>query len=390
MKQEAHYQPRSLAGTRISFQRIKSETVNTLASLFANHSVGEGASEFRQKVRNFLADAKQFSVQLAYDSDSTPLGVIVYDKSNAHRLNVPLFRLKQAPGAPTLANYLVFKCIVDSASDGRAFTRFSDMGMQPMVIDALIEHRFLHAGEFWERMNLAGVHSRSEIAARLKECERRGDAEFRFCKEISAALKASSNVEEVMEIEHTIWPCKIREQLVPNFLVPIRPQWAEHLFDARLAEQGLFGALQEVALRCENIYYRSAKNSGLRAPGRIVWYVSQSRRYSGSGSVRACSILEEVIVGKPKELFKRYRRFGIYQWKDVLQTAGGDIHSQVMCLRFSHTEPFRTPIPLKELTAIKDRFQSRAPLIGPHRLPLGAFEELYRYGMEKEGVPIVK
>ena len=41
------------------------------------------------------------------------------------------------------------------------------------------------------------------------------------------------------------WPLKIANCEIPTYLVPIQPVWAMHLFDKRLAEGDLLGAIAE-------------------------------------------------------------------------------------------------------------------------------------------------
>ena len=37
-----------------------------------------------------------------------------------------------------------------------------------------------------------------------------------------------------------LWPCILTAAGIPCFLVPIKPQWAEQLFDYELARESLF------------------------------------------------------------------------------------------------------------------------------------------------------
>ena len=36
-------------------------------------------------------------------------------------------------------------------------------------------------------------------------------------------------------------------------------------------------------------------------------------------TIKACSQLEEVVIGKPKELFRRFQRLGIYEWPTYMK-----------------------------------------------------------------------
>ena len=76
-------------------------------------------------------------------------------------------------------------------------------------------------------------------------------------------------------------------------------------------------------------------------------------------SVKACSRIEEVVIGKPKEIFKRFSRLGVYQWQDVLQAARGKIDESLVAFRFSMTERFRNPVGLEAL----QRFGISPPIV---------------------------
>ena len=117
------------------------------------------------------------------------------------------------------------------------------------------------------------------------------------------------------------------------FLIPIKPGFARNLVDRHLSSSDMFGGDPDVLLRWNNVYYRAASHHKmLTAPGRILWYVS-----GDSKEIAAVSHLDEVVLDKPKELFRKFRRYGTFEWKDLYETCGGDITKKVMALLFSHT-----------------------------------------------------
>jgi hypothetical protein len=86
--------------------------------------------------------------------------------------------------------------------------------------------------------------------------------------------------------------------------------------------------------------------------------------------------MEEVVVGKPKEVFKRFSRLGVYQWRDVLAAAGGDINEQLLAFRFAMTERFAHPVSLDDL----ERLGVSPPIMSPRRITPEQFAEIYRLG----------
>lgn len=95
-------------------------------------------------------------------------------------------------------------------------------------------------------------------------------------------------------------------------------------------------------------------------------------------AVKACSRIEEVIAGKPKDVFKKFSRLGVYQWRDVLAAAGGDINEQLLAFRFAMTERFPRPVSLDEL----DRLGVSPPIMSPRKITPEQFAEIYRLGRQ--------
>jgi hypothetical protein len=112
--------------------------------------------------------------------------------------------------------------------------------------------------------------------------------------------------------------------------------------------------------------------------------VYSQQRYQGDGAVRACSRLEEVILGLPKDLFRRFRRFGIYEWRHVLETAKEDINQPIMVLRFSNTELFTRGVSLGELRGLYTETGRHVSVQGPSRVSAQLFAQIYQRG---KGLP---
>jgi hypothetical protein len=178
------------------------------------------------------------------------------------------------------------------------------------------------------------------------------------------------------QIERALWPAKIIDADLPSFIVPIRPEWAEHFFDEELASSRLFGLRHDLHFGREAVYYRAKQISGLKFPGRILWYVSQGNEKTGSMSVKACSCLDEIVIGKPKDLYKQFRRLGIYEWRNVWELADKNLEKEIMAVRFSDTERFHTPVSLQEL----ERLGVAGPIQSPRPITKEVFAKIYSMG----------
>jgi hypothetical protein len=120
----------------------------------------------------------------------------------------------------------------------------------------------------------------------------------------------------------------------------------------------------------------------MHAPSRILWYVVNNQNYFGTKKLRACSFLEEVVVGRAKDLYARFKRLGIYRWEDVLETADGDPNNHIMALRFRNTEILRHPVTLKTIYEVLTSQDGKQPFLqAPQHISEGAFSRLYGHGV---------
>jgi hypothetical protein len=98
--------------------------------------------------------------------------------------------------------------------------------------------------------------------------------------------------------------------------------------------------------------------------------------------VRACSRLDEIIIGTPKELFRQFKRLGIYEWRNVFELAGRDIGQKIMALRFSDTELFTTSIHWNELQIVLNQHDYKSQIMSPLRVAPDVFSQLYILGTQ--------
>lgn len=179
-------------------------------------------------------------------------------------------------------------------------------------------------------------------------------------------------------LEHDRWPLKVTDAGIPTFVVPIRPHWAEQLFDSTLAAGTLFGRDGGLGLSREHVYYRKPRNSnGIRPPARILWYVSGRSAGQHQGSIRAVSQLAEVVVDRPFTVYQRFARLGIYS-EDQVRACAND-QGMVMALRFVDTELLATPVGLSEIRSLFDSEGAMfvAPM-SPRKIDEQWFVQLYK------------
>jgi GNAT superfamily N-acetyltransferase/predicted nucleic acid-binding protein len=386
-RRETEYKAHRLAGTLSTIRRIRGGEVTFLTPYFQRPELRETKAKFQRQLRRYLADPERFICQVAQDTQNIPIALIAYDGQNPHELSVPMLRVIRGSLAGTLARYLTFQAVLLSSRERKPLTRITDVYLTNEVVAALQEDLFVEADDGWLKVNLLVLEDAHLLARRLHDlCSLCRQESSRLSQLVDVLQREGSteDTQTMVDIERALWPAKIADARIPAFLVPIQAHWAHQLFDENLARQTLFGAEAELALSREGVYYRSRWfPGGLQAPGRILWYVSRSPQYRGTMRIRACSRLEEVAIDSPKDLYRRFRRLGVFGWNQVFDIADRDIDKKIMALRFSDTELFASPVSSKKAEAILvgtghqlNNFQS------PLQITAEAFAEIYALGQQ--------
>lgn len=385
LQRENEYQPARLAGVFNShIRRVRSSEEELITTSFHCSQKGESKTEFLKKLRPLLANPQKYTCHIAVDIDGSPLVLIAYEVSDKpNTLVTKLFRVAQHKFANTLIRYFTLYMASSSAQNGKTFTHITDPILSENIITALKEDHFFTIGDGWIKANPAIAESSVSLAERMLNWSSGVGESKEIFPSIANALMVPNAIYDARKmsiIEHILWPAKITDAYIPTFIVPIRPEWAKELFDKNLAEQSLFGASKGLTLSRESVYYRSRNNSnGLRAPGRVLWYVSGKGKgkFSGEGQLRACSRLDEVVVAPPKELYRRFKRLGIYEWKHLNKIAKQNIENEIMAFRFSNTELFPFPINYEHVKKILLETDRRTQLQSPVSISPDAFSKLY-------------
>ena len=378
------YQPIRLAGTSLEQVSVKKGEEETITNYFYCSEKDETKAQFQQKLRRFLTYPEDFECFKVIEGENKPLALIVYGRHNNYELEIPIIRVSDNPLSATLAQHLIFKSILYSAREGRQFTRINDSYLQDTVKKAIEEHRFIRVNQDFLKINLAVVETSSQLSKRLKKIASSLGKEYKFCLQLANSIKIEHFIKDVQEsanIERFLFPAKIIDAEIPTFIFPIQPKWAKDLFDEGLANQhlSLFGAKNELAFNKEAVYYRSAKTNGkIKAPFRILWYVSQDKYYVHVGAIRACSLADEVIIDKPENLFQLFQRLGVYKLSD-LSDINKDKDGNIMAIRFGYTELLNKI----ELRTIRKIFNSpKITFQSLYKIDNSLFHQLYNIGTE--------
>jgi len=332
---------------------------------------------------HILANPHVFQTDIIKDQN-VPLALRIFDRSKENQLDIPVLRIREGSLASVLAKHIIFQAILTSAEEKRIIIRITDNYISDKEIGLLKESGFFFADKCWMKINLPVADSTEIIARRLESCPDISFQTTEYIKEIVSILKSDNSTGMLLKMEHSLFPAKFTNIPIPSFIVPIKAEWAMNLFDTGIAKQDLFGCKPDLMFNVENVYYRSAHPGILSAPGRILWYVKKST-YQDTMCIRASSYLDEVVTDIPKNLFSRFQGLGIYQWKDVYETAGCDLSRKIMAFRFSKTEVFRKPVDLNMLQKIwmtEENKKFQAPQ-SPLPISTQRFFEIYRMGTDR-------
>jgi hypothetical protein len=301
-------------------------------------------------------------------------------------LNVPVLRVRQTAVASTIAKQIVSYLIDTPVRNRYSSLTIDDPYLGQVVEDALLESPLVENDGIWMKPNLFTVGSASHIAgimATTQNAAAVSKSDNCIRSTLREGLLQARSVTQFAAIERTIRPAKITGARIPNCIVPIKPVWAQHLFDEDLAEQTLLGADVKLILGWENVFYRAPSYlNQLAPPCRMLWYVSNDQRYAKSGRIRACSTVIETQIIPARDAYRQYRRLGVYERNDVLRVGQGNPDAKVMVLRFADTEILEDPISYNtaiEVVRATDGL-GQIKFQDPQPISEEAFVKLYSHG----------
>jgi hypothetical protein len=170
---------------------------------------------------------------------------------------------------------------------------------------------------------------------------------------------------------------------MPCYIIPIKQYWAGQLFDSAISGENLFGAIPSKLWSIENVYYRHTRPITEEAPARILWYVSGGGKMgTHKKMIVGCSYLTEVHTGKGQDLFRRFKRYGIYEWEHIYELCGREKDEDIRALKFSHTELFKRPVSyaMAQQLLAKNGYKTPNTFAGPVQVSKEVFFDMYEMG----------
>lgn len=373
------YDVKSLSGSQLTIALLQGDRIASVIDIF--HRVdGVKRHVFQKKLENYSLYPDKYKTYTV-TSGSTYLALIVIQITSDSMMRIPLFRCIDGKLSSAISFQLLSWAIGEAVEHQCEIVCFSDSIKHMYVSDALSLNSFIKVEDgSWIKINIIGVYTFDDIQQKLLSLNHNGLLNEPL-KVISHTIENQEITESLYHLEKLLWPLKLKNKELLSYLIPIKPQWASELFDIDLQKQSLFHMDSELALQVENVYYRSSHTKLPPNPSRILWYVSDgARKWHNVQSIRACSYVEKVTIGKPKEIFQQLSKFGVYSWKNILDAAGGNMDKEILAFHFSRVELFDTPIPLNELKALTGR--KSAPF-SPQVINNEDFVSMYEKGVLK-------
>ena len=325
---------------------------------------GERKGHFREALDAFLARPDQYEADLL-QMDGAPAAIRVFEIGN-RKLTLHLARVARLVSSSLVPMYLIAE-IIRTASERNLSVAFAPANaITSLFIPHLINANFQKVSNDYVRYCLPYVTSRTEA---LETITMLRSEDSSLCQNMDNS-----------EFERHCSPMCLKETDQKYFLVPIKPGYALSLFDRSQSATDLFGGHTDVLLRWDNVYYRSKTcHRMLTTPARILWYVSGEE-----GRIKAISHLDQVEIGPPKELYKKFKHHGIFKWREIFTLCRKNPSTEIMAMRFSHTFLLPNPILLDEVTGIFKGSGLKLSLQAPVNVPAEIFRELFRLGFHNQ------
>ena len=358
LSERQSYIPERIAGLNLIWKRLASHDLASFSyNSFLNH--GERKGKFREKLGSFLATPNRYECQLL-QSGNEVVAIRVLSSDSDKILTVPLARLARSADQLLFRRFLIADTVSKAISQNLDMVQLDSLGISPSLVTDLLEMGFTKCNGNFVRFCFSRCLDRAEVLSAIAK----------LCPE---SIDNYRNLSD-LDLEQHCSPLSLAAD-TNYFLLSIRPGYAMSLLGT-LSSDDLFGGERSVLLRWDNVYYRTkTHHKMLKSPGRILWYVSESQK-----RIVAISHLDEVEIGTPKELFKKFKKHGILTWDAIYKMCNGDTSKEIMALKFSHTFLFREPILLNDMRTVYEEDGLGLGLQSPSKIPVATFRKLFHRG----------
>ena len=360
LSEKQSYAPDRVAGLSLRWARLTSNDLAVVPfELFLEQEETKG--KFRERLESLITQPNRYECELLW-SNNEVIALQVLDNNSNKMLASPLARVARCADQSLFGRFLIADIVSKAVEENLDMVKFEDSALTSRLVPDLLEMGFIKCNGSFVRFCFSRCLDRQKVLSTISE----------LCPESTSDYQDMSD----LLLERCCAPLALESMVQKYFLIPIRPTYATSLIDRREAHDSLFVDKTEVLLRWDNVYYRKANfHKMLTAPGRILWYVTAPKK-----QVIAVSCLDEVMIDTAKELFRKFKKFGILEWRDLYEMCGGNPLKKLMALKFSHTFLFPDPVSLDVVRTVFNENGIGLSLPGPSALPPQAFHELFQKG----------
>ena len=325
---------------------------------------GENLSQFRKKLDVFLADPNRYVCELL-SSEGKIVAIRVVEIEGDSTLVTHFCRIRRSTTQLLFADYLVASTVYKAVVEKLSLVEFTADSIFPGLVPELIDKSFVKCDQTFVRFCFSSSLTRDEVLERVTY----------LCPKV--VNKYSRMLDS--EIERYCSPLNLLTNQQNKYLIPIRQGYAMSLINCDLSAEDLFGGQASVLLRWTNVYYRKrSHHKMLNSPARILWYVSGGPK--DIGKIMAISSLDEIVIGTPKILFRKFAGFGILDWKDIFTLCEKDINKEIMVMKFSHTFSFRNRVDFNKMQEVYREFGENPVVQSPSKLKTELFNKIFQLG----------
>ena len=353
------YAPDRIAGLNLRWDRMTaSDLRNFPYNFFLNR---EKKGRFREKLESLIAQPDHYECELLRSGNEI-IAIRVLQRDSDKMFVSPLVRVAHSANQPLFGRFIIADIVSKAVEKNLDMVSFEDSALTSSLIPNLLQMGFIQCNDNFVRFCFSRCLSREEVLSAVSK----------LCPESTSKYQNMLD----LELERHCSPLVLDSTEQKCFLIPILPGYAMGLIDRDQSARDLFGGDPNVLLRWDNVYYRGKnRHKMLAAPGRILWYVSGKRK-----EIIAVSHLDNVVIDTTKELFRKFKRFGVLEWRDLYKMCGRDSSKDLMVLKFSHTFLFRKSISLEDIRTVYAKNGDGLSLRGPSKVSPEIFSELFQKG----------
>ena len=363
LNEDQTYAPDRVSGLGLRWRRMGSEELSRFPfERFLEPR--EKLSRLREQVVSYLIDASSHELEVLWSGEE-PIALRCLTNDSHGMLTITFGRVATSKDRTLFGPFLVYDAIYRAIRQGIEIVGFEETALPASLIQGLSGMGITRNGEQFLRFCFARHLEKDQAYSAIN------------------ALRpdATSNYQDMDAHELELYCSPLISNPDQNyFLIPIRPGYALNLFDRQQSSHDLFGGEPKLLMRWSNVYYRRVTHQlTLTAPARILWYVSGSQK-----QIVGSSHLDEVLIDNPKELFRRFSRYGTLAWQDLHDMCDGEISRDLMALKFSHTFPLNSPVPLSEVRKVFKEGGIGWSLQGPRKLTSNTYRKLFELGYPEQ------